>query len=226
MRPPRETRFAQVCEQPLITNKNHTLRWEGRLDFFRWCEQLGIAVEQSRGPNTPYTNGFPFGGCHPYFPMDDEDEKVPFIDVLEIPLTAQDLNRRCSINLGRTLADRAIQHHGIAHFLFHPAHTSSDEVRGALRNIVGYVKDKDVPWMTAAEINQWERRRREVTFDLTQPDWRVLSTEDLPRATVLVGPVDDGATERYGFRFHTHILDLKADSWKGIPSDQRVAIDG
>jgi hypothetical protein len=202
--------------QPLLTNKNHTLRWEGRLDFFRWCEQLGIAVEQSRGPNTPYSNGFPFGGCHPYFPMDDEADTAPFLDVLEIPLTVQDLNKRCSVNLGRQLADRAIQHHGIAHFLFHPMHTNDDDVRGALRDIVGYVKDKQVPWMTAAEINQWERRRREVTFNLEKPEWKVVSNEDLERATILVGPADDGATERYGFRFDAGVVDLEAGKWMGI----------
>jgi len=209
--------LARVCDQPLITNKNHTLRWEGRLEFFRWCEQLGIAVDQSRGPNTPYTNGFPFGGCHPYFPMDDVDEKAMFYDVLEIPLTVQDLNRRCSVHLGRLLADQAIRHHGIAHFLFHPAHTSDDDVRGGLRDIVGYVKDKQVPWMTASEINQWERRRREVSFDLSKPDWRVVSNEDMERATILVGPTEDGSVERYGFRFHAQVLDLAADTWVRVP---------
>lgn len=201
---------------PLITNKNHTLRWEGRLDFYRWCEQVGIAVDQTRGPNTPYTNGFPFGTCHPYFPMDDEDEKAPFLDVLEVPLTVQDLNRRCSVPLGRLLADSAIAHHGVAHFLFHPAHTSDDDVRGALRDIVGYVKDKDVPWMTAAEINQFERRRREVRFDTDAPRWCVASNEELEGATILIGPADDGPVERYGFRFHAKVMDLEADAWMVI----------
>jgi hypothetical protein len=208
--------LARECGQPLVTNKNHTLRWEGRLDFFKWCEQLGIAVEQSRGPNTPYSNGFPFGGCHPWFPMDDETEDRPFIDVLEIPLTVQDLNRRCSVHLGRHLADQTIRHYGVAHFLFHPNHTSDDDVRGGLRDIVGYLKDKGIPWMTAAAINQWERRRREVKFDCQDGEWHVRSNEDLEHATILVGPTDDGVTERYGYRFNVGVVDLEAGKGMAI----------
>ncbi len=184
--------------------------------FFRWCEQLGIAANQTRDPNTPYSNSFPFGGCHPYFPMDDAEGQSLFIDVLEIPLTVQDLNRQCFVHLGRLLADQVMRHHGIAHYLFHPAHTSDDDVRGGLRDIVGYLKDKDMPWMRAAEINQRERRRRGVSFDLEKPDWRVVSNEDLEHATILIGPTDGGTVERYGFRFHTRVMDLKAEEWAGI----------
>lgn len=96
------------------------LRWQDRLTFFEWCDQLRIEVEQIRGTNTPYTNGFQFGRCHPYSPVDDDRADGDDFHVMEGPLMIQDLNNRCSMNLARLFADRVLDHYGIAHYLFHP----------------------------------------------------------------------------------------------------------
>ncbi|GEM_PF-3419848 len=72
-----------------------------------------------------------------------------------------------------------------------------------------------MPWMTATEINQCERRRREASFDV--PGWRVCTNEDMEQATILVGPKDGAAVERYEFRFDAHVMDLPADTWERIP---------
>ena len=204
----------EAAGRPVTTNKNHTLRWQGRLEFFRWCERLGITLEQSRGPNTPYTNGFPFGGCHPWFPIDDEAPGGPPIDVLEVNLTVQDIHKRCSTRLAHCFADRAFDHHGIAHFLFHPAHVGDPAVRGGLREIVGYTMDKGMPWWTAARIDAWERARRTVRFGLRDNGaYEVSSDADLAGATVLQldakGGTPGNVVERYGFQFRTVTMDLE-----------------
>src|SRR5205085_6418156 len=49
-----------------ISNKNHYTRWEGRPQFFEWCDRLGIQAEQSRGPSKLGCAGFLFGTAHPY----------------------------------------------------------------------------------------------------------------------------------------------------------------
>ncbi len=51
----------------ITTNKNHYTRWENRLDFFRWCAELGINSDQTRGPSKRGTIGFPLGGSQPTF---------------------------------------------------------------------------------------------------------------------------------------------------------------
>jgi hypothetical protein len=75
----------------ITTNKNHYTRWEGRLDFFRWCEEAGIESDQTRGPSKHGTIGFPLGGSQPYFPLDDERHGSRFLRVLEVNLQTQDL---------------------------------------------------------------------------------------------------------------------------------------
>ena len=196
--------------KPLTTNKNHTLRWQDRLTFFAWCDELGIEVEQSRGPNTPYTNGFPFGTCHPYFPMDDDRADGDDFQVMELPLMVQDLNRRCSMNLAQLFADRVLDHYGVAHYLFHPGNTDGDPVRAGLRGIVGYLKDRGIPWWTAAEVNTWERARRRTTWTPGEAGWSLKAESPLPGATILVGPTEEGEVERYGFRFREQVVDLAA----------------
>ena len=212
----------EAAGRPVTTNKNHTLRWQGRLEFFRWCERLGITLEQSRGPNTPYTNGFPFGGSHPWFPIDDEAPGGPPIDVLEVNLTVQDIHKRCSTRLAHCFADRAFDHHGIAHFLFHPAHVGDAAVRGGLREIVGYTRDKGMPWWTATRIDAWERARRTVRFGLRDSGTcEVSSDADLEGATVLLldvkGEAREDAVERYGFQFRAVTMDLEPGTSVELP---------
>jgi len=216
--------ITEASGRPVTTNKNHTLRWQGRLAFFRWCERLGITLEQSRGPNTPYTNGFPFGGCHPWFPIDDESPGGPPIDVLEVNLTVQDIHKRCSTRLAHCFADRAFQHHGIAHFLFHPAHVWEPAVRGGLREIVGYTRDKGMPWWTAARIDAWERARRTVRFGHRENGaYEISADAELKGATVLLLEPDGESTsrgeavERYGFKFRAVTMDLEGGKKVEIP---------
>src|SRR5438445_9969116 len=71
-----------------VTNKNHYTRWEGRLQFFEWCERLGLRAEQSRGPSKLGCTGFPFGTAHPHFPVRDNGSRI---DVLELGFQSQDL---------------------------------------------------------------------------------------------------------------------------------------
>lgn len=147
----------------ITSNKNHYTRWEGRLDFFRWCESLGIEADQTRGPSKKGTTGFPLGGSQPYFPLDDELETPRFLDVFEVNMLTQDLVVVCPGDYGQPLVDRVLRHHGVAHFLFHPAHIQKPNVADALGGLVEYGRSQGIEWWTSRQIVEWEKARRGVT---------------------------------------------------------------
>jgi len=147
----------------IVSNKNHYLRWENRLDFLRWCEEVGINADQSRGPSKKGSIGFPLGGSHPYFPLDDEIESPRLLNVLEVNLITQDLVVVCPAEYGRQFVDSVLRHHGIAHFLFHPAHIQKPHVAEALSDLVDYGRAEGLEWWTNEQIYQWEILRRGTT---------------------------------------------------------------
>jgi hypothetical protein len=146
----------------ITSNKNHYTRWEGRLEFLRWCEEAGIESDQTRGPSKKGTVGFPLGGSQPYFPLDDEADSPRFLNVLEVSLLTQDLVIFCAREYGKPLLDSALRHHGVAHFLFHPAHILKPNVADTLSGLVDYGRQQGLPWWTSQQIVRWEKLRRSV----------------------------------------------------------------
>lgn len=146
----------------ITSNKNHYTRWEGRLDFYRWCEEVGINSDQTRGPSKKGTIGFPLGGSQPYFPLDDERDSPRLMNVLEVNMLTQDLVVVCPAEYGHPLLDSATRHHGVAHFLFHPAHIQKPNVADTLAALVDYGRAQGLEWWTNAQIFEWETLRRTV----------------------------------------------------------------
>ena len=168
-------------------NKNHYTRWEGRLDFLRWCEEAGIGSDETRGPSKKGTIGFPLGGSQPYFPLDDEADSPRFLKVLEVNLLTQDLVVTCPPEYGKQLLDSALRHHGVAHFLFHPAHILKPGVADVLAGLVDYGRARELEWWTNRQICQWETARRgvEARFD-SASTFTLQAATALPQATLLV----------------------------------------
>ena len=209
--------------QDITSNKNHYTRWESRLDFLRWCEEAGIHSDQTRGPSKQGTIGFALGGSQPYFPLDDEADPPRFLDVLEINLQTQDLVVVCPAEYGRQLVDSVLRHHGVAHFLFHPAHIIKPPVADALCELVDYGRAQGMEWWTGKQIYQWEMLRRSVaaTFD-TGSSFTLSAEEPVREATLLflnssseprtirIGdqPVSSRPQNLYGFDFEAVTVDI------------------
>jgi hypothetical protein len=173
--------------QHIATNKNHYTRWENRLDFFRWCEDLGINSDQTRGPSKKGTIGFPLGGSQPYFPLDDERNAPRFLPVLEVNMMTQDLVVTCPPEYGGQLLESAMRHNGVAHFLFHPAHILKPSVADTLSGLVDLGRAKGIEWWRSVEIYEWESLRRgaRMLFD-SAGSFSLQPARPLREATVLV----------------------------------------
>lgn len=209
------------------SNKNHYTRWESRLDFFRWCEEAGIHSDQTRGPSKKGTIGFPLGGSQPYFPLDDQADPPRFLDVLEVNMLTQDLVIVCPEEYGRQLLDSALRHHGVAHFLFHPAHILKPGVADAIGDLIDYGRSQGLQWWTSEQIYRWEKLRRgvEARFEsegaivlraaepLHGATLLVLSLPETPRPLSLNGqPAASDRWNVYGFEFQAVTTDLVGEA--------------
>jgi hypothetical protein len=206
------TRAANV---QVVSNKNHYTRWEGRLDFFRWCVAVGLQCDQSRGPSKLGTIGYPLGGSHPWLPIDNDGR---FIDCLELNLQTQDLVITCPDYFGRYWVEQAVRHYGIAHLLFHPAHIETSGVADALRMVVDYGREHGLEWWTCAQINAWERARRGVSLKSWQRrrngmTYCFTAERPLRDATLLFlnSRAVGERVERYGFTFQKVELELEGE---------------
>ncbi len=191
-----------------VSNKNHYLRWEGDTEFYSWCERRGIQLDESKGASKTGEAGFNFGTCHPFFAVSPQGLEH---NVLELTTPTQDLCVFAPILLLEPLMEAALQHHGILHLLFHPAHIFKAGVAEAMVEAVTSGRNNGMEWWTAAEINRWERSRRTARWR----DYQVsdvgaavtLETSDpLHEATVLwLLPPDDTSEQdvviRWGRRF-------------------------
>jgi hypothetical protein len=217
-------------ERP-VSNKNHYLRWEGDMELFEWLVENGIQLDQTKGASKTGEAGFNFGTCHPHFPVDVAGNVV---DVLELPTPTQDLEIFAPTALVYPLMQAALRHHGIMHLLFHPAHIAKPGVADAIFTAVRATHAAGMAWWTAAEINAWERARREIAWSDYQAQEgaatvALASGADLPSATVLwLGDeamrveangtaLEPKLVTRWGFPFHAATLDVTAQtavSWR------------
>ncbi len=139
------------------SNKNHYTRWEGRVDFFEWCAELGIKVDQSKGPSKCGTLGFPFGSAHPWLPMDNAGK---VIECLEISFQSQDFGLQGPRDTGNEILAACQRVHGVAHVIFHPAHVDKNEVRASMQQFVNEARARGARFMTSQAIGEWIFQRR------------------------------------------------------------------
>ncbi len=213
-------------EEP-VTNKNHYLRWEGDTEFFEWCAQGGLLMDQSKGASKTGEAGFNFGTCHPYQPVAPNGRVIP---VLELPTPTQDLHVFAPEELAAPLMAAAERHHGILHLLFHPAHIDKPQVADSIIRVVRTAQERGLEWWTARQISAWERARRQVTWSdyrsgPEQTQVTLCAHSALKDATLLwLCPKSsgqaavDGASlsakrvHFWGFPFEAVVMDLAEDS--------------
>ncbi len=219
----------------IVSNKNHGIAWQGRLEFYYWCQNKGIQLEHSRGDR-----GFTFGTSHPWFPMEDDRPNGDFLDVLALPFLTQDFTVVCPHGFMRPLVDQCHAGYGVAHVLYHPSHVEDPECERSIRETVAYARSLGMEWWTSEDINNWERSRRRVSISpqgngdsATESPYLIQSPDKLKEATVLyllpagvTAPSSstlDGETigartvERYGHRFAQVTADLSGEHELRVP---------
>ena len=117
-----------------------------------------------------------------------------------------------------------VRRHGVAHFLFHPAHILKQPgVADALRGLVEYGRSQGLEWWTNEQIYQWEMLRRGVRaeFDTAQT-FTLHAAKPLRDATLLLlksgteplalhlgqQPAVSRPWSLYGFEFEAVTVDL------------------
>ena len=214
-----------------VSNKNHYTRWERRLEFFRWCEELGIRVEQSKGASKRGTIGFLFGGSHPWRPLDDEGDRTKFLNVTAINLFSQDMVADevvkggifhpaiVPISIGGWLLQQTVRVSGIAHFLFHPAHICRQGTKAALERLVTLGHESGIKWQTSKQIIDWLEQRRSVRQVVEKIGnkwlWRLKAAKPVEGLTLLrLLPAEKAhSADRfvYGFPFAQSIVALEGE---------------
>jgi hypothetical protein len=141
-------------------------------------------------------------------------------------MLTQDLVVVCPAQYGRQLLDSALRHHGVAHFLFHPAHIQKANVADTLSDLVDYGRSQAMEWWRNGQIYEWETLRREVraTFDpsgsftlraprpLAQATLLVLKSPQAQRSIAINGqPVQGSRWPLYGFEFDAVTLDVAGE---------------
>ncbi|MFD1717346.1 hypothetical protein [Georgenia deserti] len=188
---------AVTGREDIVANKNHYTRWEGWTEFYRWCEEVGIEIDESRGPSKQGTVGFPFGTAHVSFPLAPPESGRSVHDVLNLPLHTQDLAWAAHASVRDVILDAAEAQHGVAHFLFHGPHLNRrPATRAACVELAAEARRRGMEWWTAEQINAWERARRAVRLTAVRRGGTVQvdveSEAPLEAAAILV-PVDAGA---------------------------------
>lgn len=174
----------------VTSNKNHYTRFEGWGELFAWCEEVGIQLDQTRGPSKGGNRGFVNATCHVFKPIAWQDAKNRLYDVLQNGFLTQDLD--LSEHWGASdimypLLDQVERVEGIGHFLFHQVHIHrSEDARNALKKLLAEAIDRGMPWWTSEQINTWERARRAVHMELSDTGLKVASGEKLEEAVIYI----------------------------------------
>jgi hypothetical protein len=216
-----DSQWRQLCEMfgpdhKPTTNKNHYLRWEGDTEFFDWCVQRGITMDQSKGASKTGEAGFNFGTCHPYRPVAPDGTLLP---IHELPTPTQDLLVFAPAEIVPPLLGSVTRQYGILHLLFHPAHIDKPGVADSIKNAVALGRKNGLEWWTGRELVQWEEARRKakwsraedgitLTADTTIAGATVLCLSPRDTSTLIDGQVATETVERWGFHFQTVTRDL------------------
>ncbi|MBX3010055.1 MAG: hypothetical protein KF832_01065 [Caldilineaceae bacterium] len=214
-----ETLVALFGHKP-VSNKNHYLRWEGDIDFFQWCEEHGIELDQSKGASKTGEAGYNFGTCHLAFPVAFDGTPL---NVLELPTPTQDFEIFAPHALFYPLLDAALRTHGVLHLLFHPAHIAKPGVADSILTAVATAQEQGLAWWTAAQLNAWERARRQAVWQWQAsaagaPSVQLQTIAPLVDATILwrgrpeQAPPTALPVHRWGFDFYAMQVTLPANS--------------
>jgi len=149
-------------------------------------------------------------------------------NVFELCTATQDLIMTAPIAVGDMILNGAFRHYGVAHFLFHPAHSTVPAVADAMFYVLAQGKARGLEWWTCREFNAWERARRTAewpAYAVEEKDGHGKATatfktaSPLPQATVLWLAPKESKAKLDGKRRHTEMVERWGFPFVAVTSD-------
>ena len=196
-------------------------KWRGYTLPYELAEAAGARVSVSRGGRQTGTMGFPFGTCHPYFPVRRDGSSFY---VMEIPTAMANPGQDTPEPISDALIEQTRQRNGCLGIVATP--DAFDEQREflALRRLLSLCKQARLEFIMPEQLFKYERARRTLRINQTQADGHgslFLSSETgVEDLSLLVsGPaaiasvrgreIQSAPIERYGTVFQAMTLRLE-----------------
>jgi len=196
-------------------------QWYRYRRFYEMSEQMGTRLSVSKGGRQTGTQGFTFGGCHPFRPISRDSKPM---DVYELPYQA--FLPGFPDGAAETLIASCKKRYGCFHVAVDTIIANDQYGIASLHRLLAICKQDGLKWITPNELIALETGRRNLRIQQresgTTSELSITSPNEVEGITILFGNLEDPdvvfdgsrlngeMVRRYGLAFWSVTCDLPA----------------